>query len=133
MKHVAFLFAFLVACGGVDQPKDEDDHGHEHTSPHHGIVAPFEGGHLELKLHDDKGDLELWLATDPNINKDNEDEDGLPNIRDGKTNYFIFPGDTGADASWLQGKDFKATVKVSFDHAGKAHASEEFELVPHTH
>ena len=63
----------------------------------------------------------------------NEGEDGLPNVRDGKTNYFIFPGETGADASWLQGKDFKAKVKVSFEHAGRAISSEAFELIPHTH
>ena len=26
----------------------------------------------------------------------NEDEDGTANVRAGKTNYFIFPGETGA-------------------------------------
>ena len=128
-------------------------------------MAHLEGdaGHLELKLHDDKGDLELWLTEDEKgtapidlpldakisvtfVDMDNkvvtlavrnteknEDEDGLPNIRDGKTNYFIFPGDTGADASWLQGKAFRAKVVVSFEHAGKTVKSEAFELAPHTH
>ena len=33
----------------------------------------------------------------------NEDEDGAPNMRGGSTNYFVFPGDSGADAAWLQG------------------------------
>lgn len=145
-------------------------HGHEHgDSPHHGVVAAFRGadgaaaGHVELKLHDDKGDLELWIAKDAKIsqpfdlpmdarikvvfidhgsreatlavrNKDrNEDEDGTPNVRDGRTNYFIFPGDSGQDASWLKGKEFQSVVKVSFQHDGRTYTSEESVLVPHTH
>ena len=147
-----------------------DGHGHEHVStPHDGVVAAFKGpdgataGHLELKLHDDKGDLEMWIAKDAKIsqpfdlpldatarvafvdvkdktvelrvrNKDkNEDEDGTGNVRDGKTNYFIFPGDTGVDATWLQGKKFQSLVRVTFTADGRTYTSEEFVLVPHTH
>src|SRR5690606_14173734 len=122
-----------------------DGHGHEHVEgPHHGVPATFSGdgsqGHLELKLHDDKGDLELWLAEDaafqrpfdlpldatvevefidvdgrkatlrPRNTTTNEDEEGVPNIREGKTNYFVFPGQQGEDASWLQGKEFQSIV-----------------------
>ncbi len=145
-------------------------HGHEHgDSPHHGIVAAFRaaegaaGGHLELKLHGDKGDLELWIAKDAKISQPldlpmdtkikvvfidhgnreatlavrnrgkNEDEGGTPNAREGKTNYFIFPGDSGQDASWLKGKEFQSIVKVTFENGGGAFSSEEFVLVPHTH
>lgn len=168
MKKILSLVLPLafIACG-----QDHDhahDHDHEHASPHHGIVVAFTGpddkeaGHLEIKLHDDKGDIELWLASDARISSPhdlpldavvrvnfvarskmiflkprnttkNEDEDGLPNIRDGKTNYFIFPGGTGADASWLKGKAFKAKVLVSFQQDGKWYGTDAFELVPHTH
>lgn len=145
-----------------------DGHGHEHVEgPHHGIPAAFSGGdqkgHLELKLHDDKGDLELWLSSDdkhekpfdlpldgtvevefvdvdgrkvtlrPRNTTQNEDEDGKPNIRDGKTNYFIYPSKEGEDASWLQGKKFQSIVVVRFESGEKAFVSEEFVLKPHTH
>lgn len=162
-----------VRAGGADDRAGLplSGHGHEHgESPHDGIVAMFRGpngtaeaGHLELKLHDDKGDLELWLAKDAKLsdpldlpldarikvtfidhdnrevtlavrNKNkNEDEDGKPNIRNGQTNYFIFPGDSGKDAKWLQGKQFQSIVKVTFERDGKTYVSEEFVLVPHSH
>lgn len=143
-------------------------HAHGH-SPHDGMVARLmdktgsAAGFVELKLHDDKGDLELWLAKDQLITQpidvpsnseiqvsfldvdgktvvlrvrnadQNEDEDGTPNMRNGKTNYFIFPGDTGQDASWLMGAEFKSAVQVTFSVDGKSYTSEEFVLVPHTH
>ena len=147
-----------------------DGHGHEHgPTPHEGVVAVFQGpdgavaGHLELKLHDDKGDLELWVAKDDKLAQPfdlpldavvkvqfvdvgnrtvelrvrnaakNEDEDGAANVRDGRTNYFIFPGETGADAKWLMGTTFTSIVRLTFTVDGKAYASEEFMLVPHTH
>jgi len=148
---------------------DEDgDHGHHGTGPHDGMVAKFScpdgtTGFIELKLHDDKGDLELWIAEDEKIatamdlpidskitvtfekpkatavtlqarNKDrNEDEDDKANNREGKTNYFIFPGETGADASWLMGKDFEGHVTVTFSDGDKKFESVEIELIPHTH
>lgn len=144
-----------------------DGHEHHHT-PHHGIVTPFsagktQAGFVELKLHDDKGDLELWLTKDeagnqpydlaldsvitvtfPQLdnktvelrvrNKDkNEDEDGKGNIRNNASNYFIFPGDTGADASWLVGKDFASEVIISFSSGDAKHTTASFKLIPHTH
>jgi hypothetical protein len=145
------------------------DHGHDHATPHDGVVTPLkdaEGkpvGFMELKLHDDKGDLELWLGKDEKIkspidislaseitasfgdkkgkvvkfavrNKSkNEDEEGVANMRDGKTNYFIFPGESGQDASWLKGADFSSVVVVSITADGKEMMSEKFKLVPHTH
>jgi hypothetical protein len=161
-----------VRTGGKDERTalPLSGHGHEHgDSPHHGVVAAFHGpdgkeaGHVELKLHDDKGDLELWIARDAKIaqpfdlpldaairvvfidhgsrevtlavrDKDrNEDEDGTANIRDGRTNYFIFPGDSGQDATWLKGKEFQSIVTAAFEHDGRTYTSEEFVLVPHTH
>ena len=145
-----------------------DGHGHEHKEgPHHGIPATFTGdgasGHLELKLHDDKGDLELWLFQNaafskpfdlpvggmieiefididgrkvtlrPRNTEKNEDEDGNPNIRSGKTNYFIYPSKDGEDASWLKGKAFQSIVIVHFTRNGKESVSEEFILKPHVH
>ena len=162
----------LRADGGVDERAGLplDGHGHEHgVTPHEGVVAAFRGadgtaaGHLELKLHDDKGDLELWLAKDVKITQPvdlpldsvvrveftdvgnrvvelrarnkakNEDEDGTGNVREGRTNYFIFPGETGADAQWLMGTKFSSVVRVRWGAAGAEFTSEEFMLVPHTH
>jgi len=145
-----------------------DGHGHEHGgSPHDGVVATWKSadaqatGHLELKLHDDKGDLELWLARDAAIsqpqdlpldsvvevtfvdagkkvemrvrNRDqNEDEAGQATVREGRTNYFVYPT-AGEDASWLQGKTFQSIVEVSWSSGGQSFRSEEFMLTPHTH
>jgi len=129
---------------------------------HNGIVVPLQGkGYVELKLHDDKGDLELWIAKDaefkfpielplsasPTVtfvdkggkqlqlavrNKNqNEDEEGKPNNRNGKTNYFILP--SNIDSSWLMGKAFKAKVIVAFEQDGTQRTTKEFTLSPHTH
>jgi hypothetical protein len=150
----------LPGCD-ADQPKiAEHVHG-----PHDGLVAQFFSGEefpgrVEIKLHDDKGDLEVWLSTDeakpfdlpvtasieiefldeskkvtlrPRNTVKNEDEGGQPNIRDGKTNYFIFPSKSSEDASWLKGKDFKALVVVRFESDGKKYQSVNLELEPHTH
>jgi hypothetical protein len=142
--------------------------GHAHT-PHDGVIAALKGesgeevGFVELKLHDDKGDLELWLGKDREMkqpidlpanaeinvsfkdlpgkvaalavrdNQNNEDEEGNANLRDGMTNYFIFPGDSGQDPSWLIGKDFRSAVQISISANGVDYESEEFVLVPHTH
>lgn len=131
--------------------------------PNTGFVVPLVGatGFAELKLHDDKGDLELWLAQDaaitqpldlpldamitvafPDLGKSaelrvrntdkNEDEDGTGNIRDGKTNYFIFPGASGADPSWLMG-NFRSTATIQFTADGASVSVAPFTLVPHTH
>ena len=140
------------------------EHAHEKT-PHDGVVARLgsSAGWIELKLHDDKGDLELWvtrdkagkepfdlpLATRPNVTfidregrqvtlaprntVKNEDEDGKPTLRDGKTNYFIFPGETGADAAWLKGKTFESIVTVCVPTEAGALTADEFVLQPHTH
>jgi hypothetical protein len=147
-----------------------DGHGHEHAQTvHGGVAATFQNtaggtsGHLELKLHDDKGDLELWIGQDSHLeepvdlpldallvvafidvdnrevtlrvrnNEQNEDEDGKPNIRDGKTNYFIYPGDSGEDSTWLTGADFHSVVTVAWQSEDQKYRSEEFVLVPHTH
>jgi hypothetical protein len=145
-----------------------DGHGHEHVEgPHEGVPATFQGGGtkgwLELKLHDDKGDLELWLGQDdrfsqpfdlplastvevefvdgggrkvtlrPRNSERNEDENGVPNVRDGSTNYFIYPSQDGEDAGWLCGKEFQSIVIVRFTRGGEAFTSAEFVLKPHTH
>ena len=150
---------------------DHEGHDHEHGAegPHHGLVQPFSSadgkvsGFVELKLHDDKGDLELWIAQDKGMKKpfdlplasevtvtftsmkdrkvtlavrntdENEDEDGSANNREGKTNYFIFPGNTGGDAKWLMGKAFEATVTVSFDTPQGKVTTKAFTLKPHAH
>ncbi len=174
MDHdVAGRFRLKLAGKTYNSEYSACDHGHEHADcehgAHDGTVAAFHGadgkpgGTLELKLHDDKGDLELWLVMDESLDlpfdapldtkiqvvfhdhgdrtvhlavrdtKQNADEDGTPNIRGGQTNYFIFPGDTEADAGWLVGADFKSKVVVSFAKDGVTYTSDVFELEPHTH
>lgn len=171
-KKTAKSLTGVLAILKAQYPKDvtagtaevEDDMG-----PHEGMLAKFKGadgkvaGYLELKLHDDKGDLELWLARDASMKepfdlpadanpkvvfeeakvesvtlairnaKQNEDEDGTPNMRGGITNYFIFPGDSGADSAWLTGADFRAWVKVFFSSPGGSFETDRFLLIPHTH
>lgn len=164
--HSLSLIALvLVACNRAgDISKTSASHIH---GPHDGMVAAFgeatSAGYLELKLHDDKGDLELWLNQDdkharpfdlpldatieieftdksgrkvtlrPRNKTNNEDESGAANVRDGKTNYFIFPSQPGEDASWLQGKEFHSTVIVRFTRDGVAFASQKLGLAPHSH
>merc|ERR1711972_763560 len=120
-------------------------------------------GFIELKLHDDAGDLELWMCADGAMsqpldfpadtvitvtfpthdnrsvqlsvrdNDKNEDEDGKPNMRGGKTNYFIFPGESDQDPTFLIGENFRSTTTVTFKAAGKAYRAPPFILVPHQH
>ena len=192
MKHaLAVLLSFVLLTTGCPSGTASDaGHGHDHgsdagdghgaspaTKAHghdggasDGVIARItqadtseKVGYLRLKLHDDKGDLEIWLVRDADFSqpfdvpldstitvtftgKDNrtvtlavrnrnrnEGEDGKANVRDGKTNYFIFPGDTGTDASWLKGADFLSTVKVGFSADAKKYATSQFVLRPHTH
>ena len=175
LTRLGFFLSLLFIIAGCAQQHGSyaynhgHTHGHGHTHTlHDGIVVPLFSaqqpvGFAELKLHDDKGDLELWLAKDNaggnpfdlplnseitvsfikldtktatlqvrNIEK-NEDEDGKGNIRGSKTNYFIFPGDTGADATFLTGKEFASEVVISFVVDGVIYTTETFKLRPHTH
>ena len=139
-------------------------HIHANEGPNSGFLFPVfdsEGkqtGTIEIKLHDDAGDLEVWLKKggyegepwrlplDTTLTLDfpaesktvtlavrdaerNEDESGESTIFEGATNYFIYPGETGTDASWLMGADFAAKVELSF--AGATTGS--FVLRPHVH
>mmetsp|Transcript_2998 Transcript_2998/g.9134 ORF Transcript_2998/g.9134 Transcript_2998/m.9134 type:complete len:155 (+) Transcript_2998:619-1083(+) len=133
---------------------------------HGGILAAGltrdgeDAGFVELKLHDDLGDLELWLSAaadgspldvpagtsvtltfashegktvELRIRNDdkNEDEDGVANMRAGRTNYFIFP-DKDQDATWLKGADWRGVVEVSFESEGAWYVCPAFVLVPHS-
>ena len=131
--------------------------------------APEWRGYLELKLHGDAGDLELWLyggfsvsnwstvskPTPFDVPKEtvmklafqshagktlemrirnadnNEDEEGTPSMRSGRTNYFIFPGESGADQEWLKGEKWRGVATVAFEADGKSYACDPFVLVPH--
>lgn len=175
-RLLALLLAGLLTAGcGGEPPKDDGDggtakrhaagHGHDHATPHHGELAHVKVDgktrHVEVKLHDDKGDIELWLyrgsmedpwdvSPDTGVvlrfpdlereaalhvrNRDrNEGEDGSPHMRDGKTNYFIFPGNTDADASWLVGKSFSAKAVLELRIGDKVITSDAFTLKPHVH
>ncbi|MEP4077955.1 hypothetical protein [Haloferula sp.] len=170
-----FVASFLNSC---DSKVEEADAGPEASSsmaigPNGGFVYRLVGaddkgiGSAEIKLHDDKGDLEVWLnqgslaesirggmpwdmALDtqltvefPGLEKEvtltvrdsdtNADEAGKSMIREGKTNYFIFPGDSGADASWLQGHEFEEAAVLDFEADGVAASTKAIKLVPHGH
>lgn len=172
-KHrIGYLLSLLITVAGCSHQHGDHDHGYNHDhshvhTRHHGISVPLFSGQqrvafAELKLHDDKGDLELWLTMDeiggkpfdllldsditvsfPKLAKEvtlkvrnrenNEDEGGKGNIRDGKTNYFIFPGETVANAVFLTGKDFSSEAVISFVADGVKYSAEPFMLRPHTH
>lgn len=63
----------------------------------------------------------------------NEDEDGNGTIREGKTNYFIFPGDTGVDATFLTGASFATKASLTFTSGGVSYSVAPFTLRPHVH
>ena len=151
------VIATLIDAAGMP-------HIHANEGPNSGFLFPVFGvegkqtGTIEIKLHDDAGDLEVWLKRGgyegepwrlplettltldfPSEGKKvtlavrdlerNEDESGESTIFEGVTDYFVFPAETGIDASWLMGPDFAAKVELSF--AGATTGS--FVLRPHVH
>ena len=151
------VIAKLIEAAGMP-------HIHANEGPNGGFLFPIfdnnkeQTGTVEIKLHDDAGDLEVWLKsggyegdpwrlpTDttltlnfPALNKSvtlavrdqdrNEDESGASTIIEGNTNYFVFPGSTDEDASWLMGADFAAKVELRFKEA----TTGSFVLRPHIH
>lgn len=160
---------FVLAVGGEEATLDLSRGAQPCNG---GILAVFKGlGFLELKLHGDAGDLELWLYTSAgkatawqtstgkpvpyDVPKEtvltltfpthggktetlrvrngdkNEDEDGTPNMRGSCTNYFIFPGESGADPAWLVGEKWRGLVSVAFEVGGTKYECDPFVLVPH--
>ena len=151
------VIAKLIEAAGMP-------HIHANEGPSGGFLFPIfdsnkeQTGTVEIKLHDDAGDLEVWLKSGgydgdpwrlptktiltlnfPALNKSvilavrdqdrNEDESGASTIVEGNTNYFVFPGSTDEDASWLMGADFAAKVELSFEEA----TTGSFVLRPHIH
>ena len=151
------VIAKLIEAAGMP-------HIHANEGPNSGFLYPVfdhtgnQTGTIEIKLHDDAGDLEVWLkrggyegdawrlptatiltldfpVLDRNVSlavRDqdrNEDESGASTIVDGNTNYFVFPGETKSDASWLMGADFAAKVELSFGDKSTG----IFVLRPHIH
>lgn len=139
-------------------------HIHANEGPNSGFLQPVfdaEGtqvGTAEIKLHDDAGDVEVWLThggfggepwrlsvdttlvlTFPDLEQEvtlavrdrvrNEDESGAATVVDATTNYFLFPGETGVDASWLMGEDFAALAELRIAEA----TTGPFILRPHVH
>ena len=151
------VIAKLIEAAGMP-------HIHANEGPNGGFLFPIfdnnkeQTGTVEIKLHDDAGDLEVWLKSGgyegdpwrlptntmltlnfPALNKSvtlavrdqdrNEDESGASTIIEGNTNYFVFPGSTDEDASWLMGADFAAKVELRFEEA----TTGSFVLPPHIH
>ena len=61
---------------------------------------------------------------------ENRDGSGTVTMVDGRTNYFVFPGTTGSDASWLTGLDWRASVEVRARADGRVIEAKPFVLVP---
>ena len=151
------VIAKLIEAAGMP-------HIHANEGPNSGFIFPVFGsegkqkGTIEIKLHDDAGDLEVWLKhgghggepwrlpLDANLTlafpgegktvtlavrdrERNEDESGESTIFEETTDYFVFPADTGVDASWLMGAEFAAKAELSFDGA----TTGSFVLRPHVH
>lgn len=149
----------------------ETDHQVDFDSPLHGHggvrTALFDEsspderiGFAELKLHDDAGNLELFLQRDlrltepldvpldasvdlvfptheervvtlrPRDSKTNPNERGDSMLREGRTNYFIFPTQ-GEDARWLRGTGFRARVFLKITSNGRTLVTRTFGLRPH--
>lgn len=139
-------------------------HVHANEGPRGGFRFPVfdelgeQMGTAEIKLHDDAGDVEVWLTRGgydgspwrlpvdatlelqfPALQREatlavrdqerNEDESGAVTVVDGATDYFIFPGASGADAAWLMGKDFAAKAELRVLQA----TTGSFVLRPHVH
>ncbi|MEM9015649.1 MAG: hypothetical protein AAGC68_01450 [Verrucomicrobiota bacterium] len=151
------VVASLIKAAGMP-------HLHTNEGPNDGSLHPVFGGDgeqvgtAEIKLHDDAGDIEVWLTsgghggppwdlptdsvlilTFPDLGKqidlavrdstENRDEEGNGTVRDGATNYFVFPGETGADASWLMGREFAAKAILDLEAASTG----DIILRPHVH
>lgn len=139
-------------------------HVHANEGPNEGFLHPLFGpdgsqaGTAEIKLHEDAGDLEVWLTKGghggpawdlpvdsrlklgfPDLGKEvelavrdateNRNEAGIAMVRAGATNYFVFPGETGAEASWLTGADFAAKAVLEMEGASTG----SIVLRPHAH
>jgi len=171
MKHTPIVLAListLILTGCSNPSETPDETSTPPTHDHQGIMVPMLSNgipvaYAEVKLHDDKGDIEVWLTADEagtqpfdlpldsridlitsklepagvvlsvRNTSQNEDENGNPTIRNNQTNYFIFPGDTGEDASRFKGKEFITPAQVRFYVQGALVITKEFELRPHVH
>ena len=151
------VIAKLIEAAGMP-------HIHANEGTNGGFLHPIfddngkQTGTVEIKLHDDAGDLEVWLKRGgyegdpwllpsktmltlnfPALNKRvilavrdherNEDESGASTIVEGNTNYFVFPGATETDATWLMGADFAAKGELIFENT----TTGLFVLRPHIH
>lgn len=137
------------------------------VGPHGGVVAgcasPRQGGlFAEVKLHDDKGDIEVWFGEDGDFKKpylidprakvslrfyersrsidlavrdltSNNDETGVSRLKNGLSDYFIFPGESGSDATWLSGGEFIDEVTLTLQKSDETVHCETVTLVPHVH
>ena len=137
------------------------------VGPHEGVVTTCSSTNApsffaEIKLHDDKGDIEIWLGKTADFKdshsipptakvalgfsehgrsvdlavrdlRSNLDEDGTTRLKDGVTDYFIFPGETASDARWLQGGEFIDEVVLTVTHSGGSRVCEVVTLIPHSH
>lgn len=144
----------------INLHKDIKDHEHTHDysasdehnhMPHSGIVKALyldkkEKAFIELKLHDDTGELELWITEDKEGQKPfilplntkikvsflNLEKNIELRISNDKTSYFIYLGDEEVGTSFLKGKDFSSIVKVSFEINNSEYKTKLFTLVPYT-
>ena len=119
-------------------------------------------GRMERKLDTKAGRLEVWITTgegdgvpfdlpvDERVTltfhdlgrsidlvvrepKENVDSDGYGTVRDGRTNYFVFPADDTADHAWLEDASFESRVTATFTRDGTLYTGAAFTLMPYDH
>lgn len=119
-------------------------------------------GRMEWKLDSEAGRLELWIVTgggdgepfdipvDERITlllhdidraidltvrdrDENVDSDGYITVRDGGTNYFVYPLGEGEAAKWLRDAAFSSRAGATFLRDGVRYTCAAFTLVPFDH
>ena len=121
-----------------------------------------EVGRMEWKLDTDAGLLEVWISSgggdgmpfdlpvtervtltfhdlDRSIDLvvldpvENVDSDGYATVREGRTNYFVFPVGEGVDVAWLEDDAFASQVSATFMRDGTLYTGAVFKLVAYDH
>lgn len=115
-------------------------------------------GYAEIRFHAEFGEMEAWLGTDASMSSPldvpvatqlvmrstaasggetrlavrdqerNEDEEGNVNVRDGATNYFVYPTDYSEEPARPVGASGDTPVFIEFEAGGKKYRTSEFRL-----
>ena len=97
-----------------------------------GDGEPFEipvDARLTLTFHDLDRSLDL-VVKDPQANVDS---DGYATVRDGRTNYFVYPVEATDGPAWLKDAAFASEVSATFIRDGIRYTGALFTLMPFDH